>query len=181
MTELQDDKRKALLLALDTYGADLARMPEPMAIMVKDLIDNFDEATALFEEAKVLDEAFNNAQNVDWDLESLGNNIITAAKRQLPKNQKQNKTETTVIDFMDSKQRMDNTPPLSQTGPANDNWIGNLATSGLLAASLLFGIFFGAFGGANTLMGDHTDLTIASADLSNDILLLDTDFNTGEE
>lgn len=159
MTELQDNKRKALHLALDTYGADLTRMPEQTAKMVKDLIDNSSEAAALFKEAKTLDDTLNNIdRDVDWDLGALKNNILTAAQNQPVK-----------------------TNHSPQITPANDNWVRELAAPGLLAASLLFGIFFGAFGGANLLMGDHTDITIASADLSNDILLLDTDFIIGEE
>lgn len=188
MTNLHSDKMTMETLAdlLDQFGGDTSRMPAQTAAAIEELVARSDEARDLLEQARALDDALSaNRREVSWDISALESRILDTAFNGAAKQH-----DASIINLSDHKslasQLADQTgkaQPESDRAPlaaANDNrWSSRLAASGLLAASLLFGVFFGAFGGANMLIGEQPGMTLASTDLST--VLADDFFELGTE
>ena len=200
MTNLHADKMTIETLAklLDQYGSDRSAMPAQTAAAIDELVARSSEAKELVHQAEALDTALaDNKRHVDWDISSLEDSILNAAFAELPE-----RKSASIINLSDHKaaagkpaageQKQPQTladKPSTKTAtaqqpsaikPANDNrWSTQIAASGLLAASLIFGIFFGAFGGANMLIGGQTEMTLASTDLNT--VLADDIFDLGAD
>lgn len=194
MTNLHTEKMTMETLAdlLDQYGGDTSRMPAQTAAAIEELVARSDEAREMLQQARALDKALSaNRREVNWDISALESQILEAA---FTGEARQN--NASIINLSDHKplagqpvddSKVQATPTTanSVTAPlaaANDNrWSSRMAASGLLAASLLFGVFFGAFGGANMLIGEQSELTLASTDvntvLTDDIFDLGTEFS----
>lgn len=194
MTNLHTEKMTMETLSdlLDQYGGDTSRMPAQTAAAIEELVARSDEAREMLQQARALDKALSaNRREVNWDISALESRILEAA---FTGEARQN--NASIINLSDHKplagqpvddSKVQATPTTanSVTAPlaaANDNrWSSRMAASGLLAASLLFGVFFGAFGGANMLIGEQSELTLASTDvntvLTDDIFDLGTEFS----
>lgn len=194
MTNLHTEKMTMETLAdlLDQYGGDTSRMPAQTAAGIEELVARSDEAREMLQQARALDKALSaNRRELNWDISALESQILEAA---FTGEARQN--NASIINLSDHKplagqpvddSKVQATPTTanSVTAPlaaANDNrWSSRMAASGLLAASLLFGVFFGAFGGANMLIGEQSELTLASTDvntvLTDDIFDLGTEFS----
>lgn len=173
---MNDMTTKALLETLETYGSDLSRMPSDKAAAVKTLVSQSTEAKALYDEALKLDTSlsdymFAQISKNEIDCSALEARIMAAAFPQ----QGEAPEETAQIVPYPAKPA----PISKKTEPkaANDNWQSALAASGLLAASLLFGIYFGAMGGVSTVLGSEEEVTMASIPLTGDILDLGAEYN----
>lgn len=178
---------ETLATTLDAYGSDLSRMPAELGTKVRELIETSPAAKTLFEEAQKLDAALSDymAPRGDTsmvDFAALQSRIM--AHTALDASEQPGDKADNIIEFapassVKAKQpRAENKATTPATpAPANDNSFSALAASGLLAASLLFGVFFGAFGGADSFFGTETEMTMASTTLSDDILYLGTEYN----
>lgn len=185
MKDLQPMTLKSLQQILDVYGADLSRMPEALASKVKTFTQEQKAAQSLFAETLALDKTLNqfNDQSEaasNFDIAALEKKYmakIAALPAALPMATSTDNQTNKIIKFNIEKQA-----PKQQTAPsiANDNHKARYLASGLLVASLLFGLVFGALGGANLFLEDASPLLLASNDMADDILYLDVGINFTE-
>lgn len=178
---------ETLATTLDAYGSDLSRMPAELGTKVRELIETSPAAKALYEEAEKLDAALSDymAPRSDTsavDFAALESRIM--AQTGLDAGAQAGDMGDNIIEFAPARSVKANQPRAENKAatpatpaPANDNSYSALAASGLLAASLLFGVFFGAFGGAESFFDTETEMTMASTTLSDDILYLGTEYN----
>ncbi len=134
---------------LEVYGADLNRMPDALAHKVSAFIETDDCGRKLFNEAASMDEVL----NIHTDLPHFDFNALEIS------------IASSLQDDIEINPR----------AAANDN--GWIVTSGLLAASLLLGLFFGSLGAGTYLFDGSGALSVASASMTDDIFYINEDFN----
>lgn len=165
---------------LDIYGSDISRWPTEKAAAADALLGTSEGAKAKLSEARQLDEMLTGhlsdvASTNQIDLSALEDRILSAAL----KDHTHTAESAKVIDHpaKSASESVAQSAVSKLQSPANDNWVSNLAASGLLAASLLIGLYFGAMGGASTFLNTGQELTLASLPFSGDILELGEDYN----
>lgn len=173
MTDLQNETeiKQIVEQALDVYGTDFSRMPPYLAARVKTLVEETQTGKDLFAEALFLETALDQATPFqEFDLQTLENNILDQV---FDNSANDRGKEAAVLDFKQPEEIKDH---LIEDAAANDNRSGWLVASSLCAASLLLGIFLGTTGAGSFLFGDGAPLTIASADVSDDVFFMNNDF-----
>jgi len=174
MTDLQNktEIKQIVEQAFDVYGTDFSRMPPDLAARVKTLVEETQIGKALFADALALEAALDQAVPLQgFDMKTLENNILDQVFAEEGRGEDK---QATILDF---KQPYEVKAPVIKEEAANDNRAGWLVASSLCAASLLLGIFLGTTGAGSFLFGDGAPLTIASADVSDDIFFMNTDIN----
>ena len=170
---------------LEIYGADFRKMPDHLAKDVKLLVKQSAKAKALYQEFAALDEMLNTAKPMPaFEIKQLEQNILSTLSHDLAENEETNQpSSSSVIAFSPDKNSQSIEPSKAVNHPSlhaeNDNRQFQMIASGLIAASLLLGVFFGATGNATGLFEQSFTVSLASADMADDILYLDTDFNLG--
>ncbi len=176
--------------ALDIYGADLSRMPGELKKQVEELVENDQQAKALLKEAAGLDKALDNRMpEVKFDLAALENKIMAAVSDTVlaEQNQDELSDSATILDMQ--KWKKDHGTASSRNHGKTDDvknqnhnqlWKSLVPTpyimsSGLIAASLLCGVFFGSLGGVTYIFGDTSTITMASLEMTDDLLYLSSD------
>lgn len=179
-TEMNEEKLKTLL---DIYGADLSRMPKDVAYKIEIFLKETNERKTsgtkfdlteienLFNEAKQLDQTLDQVrQTPKFDIGTLEDKIF---------DQVLSNDQSEVISFEEQKEkRKEKKQTSSMTG--NDSEISDLFTfksTGLIAASLLAGLFIGSLGTIDHLLFDENSLLIASNSLTDDVLYLGTEYS----
>lgn len=178
---------------LEVHGSNFDQMPASIAKDIKALIINSDKAAQIYKQAKFIDEALNQSELAQsdekimamFDMASLEASIQQniAKTKQIENNGSDAETITSnnVVKFTNRKDKQTtNNAMAAHNQSVLKNWKTSLAAPGLIAASLLMGLMFGVNGGTSMLLGDTALITMASNEITDDILYLDTDYNLGE-
>lgn len=177
---------------LEVHGADFARMPVQLAKDIKALIDQSSDAQQMFKQAEFIDRALNQSALARSDGDISSKFDIAALEASIQKTIAQTKMGAEIRNEEDIKNQeivdltkwKNNNRSKSKISAQNQsvfqNWKTSLAAPGLIAASLMMGVFFGANGGTTMLLGDNATMTMASNEIADDIFYFDTDFNLGD-
>ena len=154
-------KLKALQDALEIYGSDLNKMPKAQAAQIKTFVSQNSQAQELYQQAVALDAVLDRHHIPETAHQEVQARIMAAL----------DKDETaTVIEFSPKPNKAPVTRLKAQhEGAANENQPASLLASGLLAASLMLGMVFGALGQAPTTFFINTTLTMASNEASDNL------------
>ena len=174
MTDLQNETELKQIVeqALDVYGTDFSRMPHEVAARIKPLVEDTQIGKELFADALALEMALDQADPFqDFDLKAIENEVLDQVFDQGGSGEDK---PARVLDFKKPEEVKDT--PIKEEA-ANDNRSGWMIASSLCAASLLLGIFLGTTGAGSFLFGDGAPLTIASADVSDDVFYINSDIS----
>lgn len=165
---------------LNIYGADISKMPEPLAIQVQSFIDQSSFALSeKYQSAKILDQLLDTnfqSVDVDWDLKSIEDKIMSNISNGQMNNEN---SEGQVISFSESRavKNKNNKVNLKSKENQIENSFFNFRASALIAASLLFGLIIGSFGGADILFNENNTYILASNNITYDFLYLGTEYS----
>ena len=174
MTDLQNETeiKQIVEQALDVYGTDFSRMPQDVAARVKPLVEDTQVGKQLFADALALERALDQAEPFqDFDLKTIENKILDQIFDQEVRDEDE---QATILDFEKPQEVKDT---LIEGEVANDNRSGWMIASSLCAASLLLGIILGTTGAGSFLFGEGAPLTIASAEVSDDVFYINSDIS----
>lgn len=165
---------------LNIYGADISKMPEPLAIQVQSFIDQSSFALSeKYQSAKILDQLLDTnfqSVDVDWDLKSIEDKIMSNISNGQMNNEN---SEGQVISFSESRavKNKNNKVNFKSKEHQVENSFFNFRASALIAASLLFGLIIGSFGGADILFNENNTYILASNSTTYDFLYLGTEYS----
>lgn len=149
---------------IDIFGADLDRLPPKEAEAARRLLTNSEDARLIYQEAKNLDAFLSSDERPVFNLDQCQKNISKAIdEAQAAVTQ----DEHNIIDFKPTKPNAQNNEQSAKA--ANDNGPTPLIAASLLAASLMFGVMFGALGSI-TLFETDTNISLASNDINEEFL-----------
>ncbi len=152
--QTNSQKLKALQDALEIYGSDLKKMPKEQAAEIKMFVSQNPQAHELYQQALALDAVLDRYDLPETDHQDVQTRIMAALDEE---------ETATVIEFTP---KLNKAPKPKRKAPhekaANENQPASLLASGLLAASLMLGMVFGAWGQTPTTFFINTTLTMAS-------------------